>query len=148
MAKFWTVQIFWSEFPIGLQIARTDYGLYDSVKIFANWIRFSHKSEYLSICGDSWDSGPVWNRGINSTFCTYFHLKLTRTLLNHRKVANERISVSMTNFQELMDFGWVAMELTNPWWTAGLRDPIKLYSHMNITDSMKVYHWTVIRRRY
>ena len=28
-----------------------------------------------------------------------------------------------------------------------LRDPIKLYSHMNITDSMKVYHWTDIRRR-
>ena len=25
--------------------------------------------------------------------------------------------------------------------------PIKLYSHMNITDSMKVYHWTDIRRR-
>ena len=28
-----------------------------------------------------------------------------------------------------------------------LRDQIKLYSHMNITDSMKVYHWTDIRRR-
>ena len=28
-----------------------------------------------------------------------------------------------------------------------LRDPIKLYSHMNITGSMKVYHWTDIRRR-
>ena len=41
VAKFWTVQIFWSEFPIGLQIARTDYGLYDSVKIFANWVYLS-----------------------------------------------------------------------------------------------------------
>ena len=29
-----------------------------------------------------------------------------------------------------------------------LRDPIKLYSHMNITDSMNVYHWTDIRRRF
>ena len=44
-AKFWTVQIFWSEFPIGLRIARTGYGLYDSVKIFANWVRFSHESK-------------------------------------------------------------------------------------------------------
>ena len=44
------------------------------------------------------------------------------------------------------------MELTNPWWTAGLASewatgPIKIiYSHMNITDSMRVYHWTDIRR--
>ena len=43
--------IFWSEFQIGLRIARTDYGLYDSVKIFANWVRFSHESKYLSIRG-------------------------------------------------------------------------------------------------
>ena len=68
VAKFWTVQIFWSDFPIDLRIARTDYRLYDSVKIFANWVRFSHKSKYLSICGDSWDSGPVWNRGIKQYF--------------------------------------------------------------------------------
>ena len=25
----------------------------------------------------------------------------------------------MTNLQQIMDFGWVAMELTNHWWTAG-----------------------------
>ena len=42
-----------------IRIARTDYGLYNSVKIFTNWVRFSHKSKYLSICGI-----PVWNRGI------------------------------------------------------------------------------------
>ena len=68
VAKFWTVQIFWSEFLIGLRIAKTDYGLYDSVKIFANWLRFSHESKYLSICGDSWDSDPGWNRGIKQWF--------------------------------------------------------------------------------
>ena len=41
VAKFWTVQIFWSQFPIGLRIAWTDYGLYDSViiKIFEIWVR-------------------------------------------------------------------------------------------------------------
>ena len=47
-----------------LRIARTDYGLYDSVKIFTNWERFSHESKYLSIHGNSWDSGAVWNRGM------------------------------------------------------------------------------------
>ena len=51
-----------------------------------------------------------------------------------------------------MDFDWVAMELTNLDEQLGLpptelRDPLKLYSHMNITDSMKVFHWTDIRRR-
>ena len=51
-----------------------------------------------------------------------------------------------------MDFAWVAMELTNHYEQLGLpptelRDPIKLYSHMNITDSMKVYHWIDIRCR-
>ena len=40
--------------------------------------------------------------------------------LNQRKVAKEDISVLMINLQEIMDFGWVAMELTNPWCTAGL----------------------------
>ena len=59
VAKFWTVQNFWAEFPIDLRLARTDYGLYDLVKIFANWVRFSHESKYLSIRGESWDSGPV-----------------------------------------------------------------------------------------
>ena len=59
---------------------------------------------------NSRDLGPVWN----STFCTYSHLKLTRTLLESAEVANERISVFMTNLQEIVDFGWVAMELTNP----------------------------------
>ena len=53
-----------------------------------------------------------------------------------------------------MDFGWVAMggsrtldeQLGLP--PIELRDPIKIFSHVNITDSMKVYHWTDIRRRY
>ena len=116
VAKFWTVQIFWSEFPIGLRIARTDYRLYESVEIFANWARFSHESKYLSIRGDSWDSGPVWNRGIKQFF---LHIR-QEPFLNQRRVANERISIFMTDLQEIMDFGWVAMELTSPWWTAWL----------------------------
>ena len=41
VAKFLTVQFFLSQFPIGLRIARTDNGLYDSVKIFANWVYVS-----------------------------------------------------------------------------------------------------------
>ena len=63
-AKFWTVQNFWAEFPIDLRIVRTHYGLCELVKIFTNWVRFSHESKYLSIRVNSWDSGPVWNRGI------------------------------------------------------------------------------------
>ena len=118
VAKFWTVQIFRSEFPIGLRIARTDYGLYDSVKISANWVRFSHKSKYLSIHGDSWDSGPVWNRCIKQYF---LHILSLETDKNPSWISGRwQISVFMTNFQEIMDFGWVAMELTNPWWTAEL----------------------------
>ena len=62
--KFWTVQNFWAEFPIDLRIARTHYGLCESVKTITNWVRFSHESKYLSIRVNSWDSGPVWNRGI------------------------------------------------------------------------------------
>ena len=121
VAKFWTVQLFWSEFPIGLRIARTDYGLNDSVKIFANWVRFSHESKYLSIRGDSWESGPVWNWGIKQYFFAHtFTWNWQEPFLNQRKVANKRISVLMTNLQEIMDFSWVAMELTNPWWTARL----------------------------
>ena len=58
---------FWSQFPIGLRIARTDYGLYDSViiKIFANWVRLSPR---LQIFVNSWDSCPAWNRGIKQYF--------------------------------------------------------------------------------
>ena len=44
---------------IDLRIARTDYGLCDSVKIFTKLVRFSHGSKYLSIRGHSWDLGPV-----------------------------------------------------------------------------------------
>ena len=45
----------------------------------------------------------------------------------------------MTTLQEIIDFGWVAMELLNPWWTAELAsDWATGYSHMNITDSIKV----------
>ena len=47
--KFWTVQNFWAQFPIDLRIARTHYGLCESVKIFTNWVRLSHESKYLSI---------------------------------------------------------------------------------------------------
>ena len=36
--QFWPVQNFSHEFPIDLQIARTDFELYDSVEIFTNWI--------------------------------------------------------------------------------------------------------------
>ena len=54
----------WAEFPIDLRIARTDYGLCESVKIFTNWVWFSHESKNLSIRDNSYDSGPVWNRGI------------------------------------------------------------------------------------
>ena len=64
-----TVQNFWAEFPIDLRIARTVYGLCESVKVFTNWVRFSHESKYLSIRGNSWDSWPVWNRGIS---CIHF----------------------------------------------------------------------------
>ena len=63
--KFWTVQNFWAEFPMDLRIARTVYWLCESVRIFTNWVRFRHESKYLSIRGNSWDSGPVWNRGIH-----------------------------------------------------------------------------------
>ena len=57
VAKFWTVQIFWSQFPIGLRIARTDYWLYDSViiKIFANWVRLS---PWIQIFVNLWRTGP------------------------------------------------------------------------------------------
>ena len=65
--KFWTFQNFWAEFPIDLRIARTHYGLCESVKTITNWVRFSHESKYLSIRVNSWDSGPVWNRGIFHT---------------------------------------------------------------------------------
>ena len=37
-----------SLFLIDLRIARTHYGLCESVKIFTNWVRFSHESKYLS----------------------------------------------------------------------------------------------------
>ena len=59
--KFWTVQNTWAEFPIDLRIARTHYGLCESVKTITHWVRFSHESKYLSIRVNSWDSGPVWN---------------------------------------------------------------------------------------
>ena len=49
--KFWKVQNVWAEFPIDLRIAWTDYGQCDSVKIFTNWVRFSHESKYLPIRG-------------------------------------------------------------------------------------------------
>ena len=49
--KFWTVQNFWAEFPIDLRIARTHYGLCESVKTITNCVRFSHESKYLSIRG-------------------------------------------------------------------------------------------------
>ena len=65
--KFWTVQNFWAEFPIDLRIARTHYGLCESVEIFTNWARFSHESKYLSVHVNSWDSGPVWNSGIKES---------------------------------------------------------------------------------
>ena len=52
--KFWTVQNFWAEFPIDLGIARTDYGLCESVKIFTNWVRFWQETKYLSIRGNAW----------------------------------------------------------------------------------------------
>ena len=57
MAKVWTVQNFWAEFPIDLRIAQTHYGLWESVKIFTQ--------PRLQIFVNSWDLGPVWNRGIN-----------------------------------------------------------------------------------
>ena len=114
VAKFWTVQIFWSEFPIRLRIARTDYGLYELVKIFANWVRSSHESKYLSIRGDSC---PVWNRG----FAHILTWNWQEPFLNQRKVANKRISVFMTNLQEIMAFGWV-----ETWLTAGLASDITL----------------------
>ena len=52
VAKFWTVQFFDPNFR-GLRIARTDYGLYDSViiKIFANWVRLSPR---IQIFVNSW----------------------------------------------------------------------------------------------
>ena len=42
---------FLSQIPIGLQIARTDYGLYVSVKIFPNWVRLSPR---IQIFVNSW----------------------------------------------------------------------------------------------
>ena len=79
VAKFWTVQIFWSRFPIGLRIARTDYGVYDSViiKIFANWV---HLSPRIQIFINSWDSGPVLNRGIKQYFLHILSLETDKNL--------------------------------------------------------------------
>ena len=51
VAKVWTIQNLLAEFPIYLRIARTHYGLCESLKIFTNWVRFSHESKYLSIRG-------------------------------------------------------------------------------------------------
>ena len=59
---------FWAEFLIDLRIARTGYRLCESVKIFTNWVRYRQESKYLSIRGNSWDSGPAWNRGIREKF--------------------------------------------------------------------------------
>ena len=81
--KFWTVQNFWAGFPIDLQIARTHYGLCESVKIFTKWLWFSQKSKYLSICVNSWGSGPVWNRGITNSRVIYAFL------WNEKKEKNE-----------------------------------------------------------
>ena len=53
--------------PWLLGIARTDFRLCESVKIFTNWVRFSHESKYISIHGNSWDSGHVLNRDINAS---------------------------------------------------------------------------------
>ena len=121
VAKFWTVQIFWSQFTIGLRIARTDYGMYDSViiKIFANCVRLSPR---IQIFVDSWDSGPVWNRGIKQYFLHILSLETDKnpSWISGRWRMNVLVYMYMTNLQEIMDFGWVAMELTNPWWTAGL----------------------------
>ena len=44
VAKVITVKNFSHEFPIDLRIAGTDYGLYDSVKIFMNRPSFSYKN--------------------------------------------------------------------------------------------------------
>ena len=108
VAKFWTVQIFRSEFLIGLRIARTDYGLY--VKISANWVHFSHESKYLSIRGDSWDLGPVWNRGIKQYF---LHILSLETDKNPSWISGRwQISVFMTNLQEIMDF-WLGRNGTH-----------------------------------
>ena len=40
-----------SQIPIDIRIARTVYGLCESVKIFTNWVQFSHEPKYLSIRG-------------------------------------------------------------------------------------------------
>ena len=52
----------------------------------------------------------MWNRGIKQYLLHILSLENDKK----RKVVNERLSVLMTNLQEIMDFGWVAMELTNP----------------------------------
>ena len=64
--KFWTVQNFWAEFPIDLRIARTHYGLCESVKTITNCIRFSHESKYLSIRGIR----GLWGIGVYSAQAT------------------------------------------------------------------------------
>ena len=41
-----------------------------------NWVGFRCESKYLSIRGDSGDSGPVWNRGITqSNYCLFTQSK-------------------------------------------------------------------------
>ena len=90
--KFWTVQNFWAEFPIDLRIARTDYGLCESVKIFTNWVRFRHESKYLSIRGNSWDSGPVWNRGIIYSFLSWSSLFAK---VSFKGVSNKQMVISL-----------------------------------------------------
>ena len=60
---------------IDLRIARTDYGLCDSVMIRCSLskdhrVRFSYQSKYSTILGDLCDSGPVWNRGKTHSYET------------------------------------------------------------------------------
>ena len=154
VAKVWTFQIFWSEIPIGLQITRTDYGLYNSFKIFANWVPFSHESKYLSLHGDSWDSGPVWNKVIKQYF---LHILSLETDNNPSWINRKwRMNVYLLSWPISRNKWTLVGSQWNSWTLdeqplglppTELRDPIKLYSHMNITDSMNVHHWTDIRRR-
>ena len=41
----------------------------------------AHESKYLSIRGDSWDSGSVWNRGIKQYFMHILSLETDKNPL-------------------------------------------------------------------